>query len=186
MKKILKEYLPFVILIALILVIKSFVVTTIRVNGNSMYPTLKNNDIMLLNKIGYRFSEIERFDIVVVQHGNSPIIKRVIGLPGEVVEYNDNYKLALYINPYKTNFIKNNNSLIIDNKYYEYKIDFIEKDYIISESMNQYIKIYIDIDLKSSDKINNNILQVKILESDQKIICYLKNYIKKGVKKWKK
>jgi len=112
--------------------------------------------------------------------------KKYYQIIGQVVEYNDNYKLALYINPYKTNVIKNNNSLIIDNKYYEYKIDFIEKDYIISESMNQYIKIYIDIDLKSSDKINNNILQVKILESDQKIICYLKNYIKKGVKKWKK
>lgn len=90
LKKILKEYLPFAVLIVLILVLKSYVVTTIRVNGNSMNPTLKNNDIMLLNKIGYRFSDIERFDIVVVQNGDSKIIKRVIGLPGEVVEYKDN------------------------------------------------------------------------------------------------
>lgn len=95
MKKILKEYLPFVILIILILLVKNFVVTTIRVNGDSMYPTLKNNDIMLLNKIGYHFSDIKRFDIVVVQTENSKIIKRVIGLPGEVVEYKDN---VLYIN----------------------------------------------------------------------------------------
>jgi len=121
MKKILKEYLPFVILIALILVIKSFVVTTIRVNGNSMYPTLKNNDIMLLNKIGYRFSEIERFDIVVVQHGNSKIIKRVIGLPGEVVEYNDN---VLYINNEvvsdRYNSIEQDDFLVVleDNEYF--------------------------------------------------------------------
>ena len=95
MKKILREYLPYVILIVLVLIIKSYVVTTIRVNGSSMSPTLKNNDIMLLDKIGYRFSEIERFDIVVVQNVNSKIIKRVIGLPGEVVEYKDN---VLYIN----------------------------------------------------------------------------------------
>lgn len=93
MKKI-KEFLPYVLILVGVVLIKLFVVGTVRVNGNSMYPTLKNNDIMILNKISYYFKNIERFDIVVVKYDEHYIIKRVIGLPGEVVEYKDN---KLYI-----------------------------------------------------------------------------------------
>ena len=93
MKKI-KEFLPYVLILVGVVLIKLFVVGTVRVNGNSMYPTLKNNDIMILNKISYYFKNIERFDIVVVKYKDHYIIKRVIGLPGEVVEYKDN---KLYI-----------------------------------------------------------------------------------------
>ena len=93
MKKI-KEFLPYVLILVGVVLIKLFVVGTVRVNGNSMYPTLKNNDIMILNKISYYFKNIERFDIVVVKYEEHYIIKRVIGLPGEVVEYKDN---KLYI-----------------------------------------------------------------------------------------
>ena len=94
MKKKWKEYIPFVIVIVLILLLKCFVITTIRVNGVSMYPTLHDNDIMLLDKISYRFQDIDRFDIVVVEHGKDKLIKRVIGLPGEVIEYKDNCLLV--------------------------------------------------------------------------------------------
>ena len=50
---------------------------------------------MILNSSAYYFNDIERFDIVVIDEGNEYIIKRVIGLPGETVEYRDN---KLYIN----------------------------------------------------------------------------------------
>jgi signal peptidase I len=50
---------------------------------------------MILNIVGYRFSEIKRFDIVVVDREKEYIIKRVIGLPGETIEYKDN---ELYVN----------------------------------------------------------------------------------------
>ena len=50
---------------------------------------------MILNKLSYKFGDIHRFDIVVVDNGNSNIIKRVIGLPGEIVKFEDN---KLYIN----------------------------------------------------------------------------------------
>lgn len=95
MKKWLKELLPYIVIILVVLLIKQFVVTPIVVNGPSMEPTLKENDVMLLDKISYRFSEIERFDIVVIHHHDSYIIKRVIGLPGERVMYQNN---QLYIN----------------------------------------------------------------------------------------
>ena len=93
-KRIFKEAIPFVIIIAIVLLFKQFVATPIQVNGDSMYPTLKNGDLMLLNKLGYNFGSINRFDIVVVDKGDTYIIKRVIGLPGEHIEYIDS---KLYI-----------------------------------------------------------------------------------------
>lgn len=97
MKKI-KEYLPYIIILILVVLVKIFIVSTVCVNGNSMYKTLNNNDIMLLNKIKYRFLSVKRFDIVVVKYDEHYIIKRVIALPGEVIEYRDN---VLYIDDKK-------------------------------------------------------------------------------------
>ena len=93
-KKMIKENYSYILIIVVILLIRTYIVTPIRVNGTSMYPTLKQNEIMILNKIGLK-SGIDRFDIVVVKTDNNRIIKRVIGLPGESVMYEDG---KLYIN----------------------------------------------------------------------------------------
>lgn len=93
-KKIIKENYSYILIIIVILLIRTYIVTPIRVNGTSMYPTLKQNEIMILNKIVLK-SGIDRFDIVVVKTDNNRIIKRVIGLPGESVMYEDG---KLYIN----------------------------------------------------------------------------------------
>ena len=95
MKNIVKELIPYVVIVIAVLLIKKFIVSPIRVIGPSMKDTLQNKDIMILDKISYRFSDIKRFDIVVVSYENDYIIKRVIGLPGDTVEYKDN---TLYIN----------------------------------------------------------------------------------------
>ena len=60
-----------------------------------MVPTLLDGDIMILDKIGYRLNGLKRFDIVVIKYNNEKIIKRVIGLPGDYIEYKDN---ILYVN----------------------------------------------------------------------------------------
>ena len=60
-----------------------------------MKDTLFDGDIMLLDKLSYRFRDIKRFEIIVIKYDNELIIKRVIGLPGDVVEYTDN---KLYVN----------------------------------------------------------------------------------------
>jgi len=94
-KENIKELLPYIIVIMIVLAIKTFVVAPIRVNGPSMEDTLYNGDIMILDEISYKFNKIERFDIVVVKYEKEYLIKRVIGLPGEKVEYKNN---KLYIN----------------------------------------------------------------------------------------
>ncbi len=92
MEKIIKELIPYIIIIVVVVLIRSFIITPIKVDGASMEPTLNDNEILILKKYDHSF---ERFDIVVFKYGGSSLIKRVIGLPGETVEYRDN---KLYIN----------------------------------------------------------------------------------------
>lgn len=89
------ELIPYVAIIIIVLLVKQFLFTTVIVHGASMENTLHDRDIMFLDKIGTKLFGINRFDIVVVDTDNNKIIKRVIGLPGETVEYRDN---KLYIN----------------------------------------------------------------------------------------
>lgn len=95
MNKVLKELIPYVVIVVVVVLIRSFLVTPVFVVGDSMVPTLKDKQILLLDKFKYRFNDIDRFDIVVIKVGKKEIIKRVIGLPGEYVSYKDN---KLYIN----------------------------------------------------------------------------------------
>jgi len=104
--------IPYIIVLLLVLLIKQFVITPMQVKGDSMYPTLKNGDFMVLNKLSYNFHDIERFDIVVVDKDDSYIIKRVIGLPNETIKYENN---ELYING-----------------------EYIEEDYIDNHTTNDF------------------------------------------------
>lgn len=76
--------------------IRYFLFTPIVVDGDSMMPTLENGDRMIVNKIGYKIGDPDRFDIIVFHAPEQKdYIKRVIGLPGDYVEYKDD---QLYIN----------------------------------------------------------------------------------------
>lgn len=120
-KKWIKENLLFTILLLIIIIIRIFFYSPIRVNGSSMYPTLQDKEFMILNKIGLQ-KGINRFDIVVVESNGKYIIKRVIGLPGESVMYSDN---KLYINgkTIEDNYSKSEtenfeNVILKDNEYF--------------------------------------------------------------------
>ncbi len=95
---VIKENLIYIIIILIVLFIKIYIFSPIRVSGESMHPTLEDKDIMILNEYYYRFNDIKRFDIIVIKLDNEYIIKRVIGLPGEKIEYKDN---NLYVNDKK-------------------------------------------------------------------------------------
>ena len=70
-KQIIKEMVPYVIILFAVILIRLFVVTPVIVDGSSMYSTLENNDILLLKKYDRSF---ERFDIVVVDFMNQKLI----------------------------------------------------------------------------------------------------------------
>jgi len=92
--KFIREIIPYLIIILIVIIIRSFIVTPIMVSGESMVPTLDGGELMLLKKYD---TDYERFDIVVVNktvEGDN-LIKRVIGLPGETIRYKSG---RLYIN----------------------------------------------------------------------------------------
>ena len=102
--KFFREAIPYIIIILLVIIIRSFIITPIKVDGTSMYNTLDNGEILLLKKYEKSY---KRFDVIVFYNGQDRLIKRIIGLPGEEVKYKDN---KLYINGkyIKEDFLKNN------------------------------------------------------------------------------
>ncbi|MCU1427924.1 MAG: signal peptidase [Actinomycetia bacterium] len=83
------------------LLIKTFLFQAFYIPSESMVPTLKTNDRVLVNKLSYKFHDIHRGDIVVFTKPPSEasnikdLVKRVIGLPNETVEGRNNH---IYIN----------------------------------------------------------------------------------------
>ncbi len=107
MKEKVKGALPYIIILVVVIVIRFFIVTPVRVNGPSMNETLSDGDILILNKLDKKY---DRFDIVVLSSNvvGEAAIKRVIGLPGETVEIQNG---AVYINTKKLEDPYNNINL---------------------------------------------------------------------------
>lgn len=89
-KNLLKELLGWVrdLAIALVVVflIFNFIGQKTNVVGKSMEPTLHDGDQLIIDKMTYRFQDVERFDIIVFPYEPKLFyIKRVIGMPGETI-----------------------------------------------------------------------------------------------------
>lgn len=91
-----KEVISWIKLIAAAFVIafilKTYVFQIALVNQISMEPTLHEGEILVIAKVNYLFSDPARGDIVVLKDEleNKYLIKRTIGLPGEVVDIRNN------------------------------------------------------------------------------------------------
>ncbi|MEG0408018.1 MAG: signal peptidase I, partial [Bacilli bacterium] len=94
-KEFIKDAFGYIVTIVIVLFLVVYVVTLQAVVGPSMKPTYNNKDLLLLNKTYRYIGNIKRGDIIAVEHEENNIIKRVIGLPGEKIEYK-NHKI--YIN----------------------------------------------------------------------------------------
>jgi signal peptidase I len=86
------------------LVVKAFLFQAFYIPSDSMVPTLKTNDRVIVNKLSYHLHKIHRGDIVVFRTPKGPdgkpidptikdLVKRVIGLPGETVSEKDGHIL---------------------------------------------------------------------------------------------
>ena len=90
MKSKIKEFIPYLVVILLVILIRTFLVTPAIVDGASMEKTLYDNEMVILNKISLKTKGIDRFDIIVIKYGEDFLIKRAIGLPNETIEYRNN------------------------------------------------------------------------------------------------
>ncbi|WP_405196549.1 signal peptidase I [Virgibacillus necropolis] len=92
------------IAILLAFFLRTFVFATSIVEGESMIPTLEDGERVIFNKFIYLVDEPERGDVVIIKRPIKNYVKRVIGLPGETVKFQDH---QLYINgeKYEETFI---------------------------------------------------------------------------------
>ena len=109
--KLLKEWSPFALFIIVMLLLRVYVWQPVIVEGHSMDPTLADKERLVIIKT----ARIKRQDIVVAKEYNKEdqstknIVKRVIGMPGDTISYNNN---VLKVNgkviaePYLTNYQK--------------------------------------------------------------------------------
>ena len=87
--------LPVILLISFALVfgfVRPVIAAPFYVGSESMVPTLMVKDRLLVNKFIYRFTEPSRGDIALFENqqgGGDPLIKRVVGLPGDRLELRD-------------------------------------------------------------------------------------------------
>ena len=77
----------------------NYVAQTTYMTGESMKPTLKNGQAVIVHKISYHFTDPKRFDVIVFENNKNNnshfYIKRIIGLPGETIQITDG---EVYIN----------------------------------------------------------------------------------------
>lgn len=78
--------------VAIAAVVRTFIFEPVKVEGNSMNDTLVNGEVMFVTKYDYLKDGPERFDVVICHYpdrGNTNFVKRVVGLPGDIVAIQD-------------------------------------------------------------------------------------------------
>lgn len=96
-KEIREWVISLVAAVVLVVIIRSFFFTIIRVDGGSMSDTLLNNDRLFVSVLDVKKDGPERFDVVICKYPNRPdqYVKRVIGMPGDTLMVR---RGVLYIN----------------------------------------------------------------------------------------
>lgn len=151
-------------------IIRVFLFTPIVVDGISMMPTLSDGDRMVVNKIGYTIGEPKRFDIVVFHaEVQKDYIKRVIGLPGDEIEYIDD---VLYVNgdPYEEPYLDQYKAEISDAPLTE---DFKLEDKIQSKTVPEgYVFVLGDNRRKSKDSRHIGVVPIDEIIGNTKLVFW--------------
>ena len=100
---VIREWLDLIVLVGAIYALVNLSTVRFVVRGSSMEPTFRDDQLLLVSRMNYLLAEPQRGDIVVFHYPKAPTedyIKRVIGLPGEIVEIKDR---EVYVNGIKLN-----------------------------------------------------------------------------------
>ena len=96
---VIKEYLQIVIIFFMVFtIVYLFIGQLFEVTGDSMFPTFRDKEQVIAEKISVNFTNLERGDIIIFKNqyeGNKLLIKRVVALPGERFQIRDG---NVYIN----------------------------------------------------------------------------------------
>ncbi len=116
------EVLEYVRLIAIVvgvtIFLEAFIIVNAVIPSASMEPTIMTGDHIFGNRLAYRISDPERYDIIIFRYPDDEkqlFIKRVIGLPGDKVEFRDG---DVYVNdesvPLRDDFCSVQDQTVID------------------------------------------------------------------------
>lgn len=121
LNEVLYVFRTIVVTSVLIFMIFNFLFTPVTVDGPSMTPTLLDKQWGFSSLFGKFFGNYKRFDVVVVDYveKDMKLVKRIIGLPGETIEYYDD-------------------KLYVDGKYV--KETYFDKKYVNSQTYNGAIQ----------------------------------------------
>lgn len=92
MKQIVEWIFAAAVGVAIAMVLRYFVVEGYRVSGESMSPTFQHGDYVFAEKISYKLGDLDYGDVVIVETKNAEnkkIIKRVVGLEGDLIQIKD-------------------------------------------------------------------------------------------------
>ncbi len=108
---------------AVIFLVIQFVARPVQVIGRSMYPTLQDGAYGFSNVLSSKLNRYERFDIAIIyiEEKNEYIVKRIIGMPKETVEYRSG---VLYIDGQQV------------------EEPFLNADYISTYAQGEFMKDY--------------------------------------------
>jgi len=109
-KEFIKDSLKYIIFIFVVLIIAIYVIGLQQVVGDSMNPTLMNQDVVIIDKLTYKFIPLKRGDIISFYYDDTKyLVKRIVGLPGESLEIKNNkiYIDGKAINDYVENIKMN-------------------------------------------------------------------------------
>ena len=73
--KIIKEIIPYIVILIVVILVRMYLITPITVVGSSMDPTLHDKQMLILSKISYKIHDIERFDIIVIRDTDGDLIQ---------------------------------------------------------------------------------------------------------------
>lgn len=137
-KGFMKSTAEIVAIVATTFLVFTYVVKPINIEGSSMKPTIFDKDLAMVDAIGLKQNGVKRFDIVIVESErlNSNLIKRVIGLPGETIEFKND---QLYVNgnytpePFLDQTFMETSKLETNKDYFtsDFKITLMDDEYFV-------------------------------------------------------
>lgn len=143
-----KSFFP---VLALVLVLRSFLVEPFQIPSGSMKPTLEVGDFILVNKFSYgirlpvvdtkviEVGEPQRGDVMVFRFPSEPTvnyIKRVVGLPGDHVRYSSDKRLFVNGQPVAEQLIGDEPGSLGSARLFSEKLG--EAEHLIRKEMRRY------------------------------------------------
>lgn len=90
--KLMKKFKVFALSFFIVLILFNFKI--VKVQGNSMYPILKNNTFLIADRYLYKLFEIQKNDILLLEVDKKEVVKKIVGFPGENINI-ENKKITL-------------------------------------------------------------------------------------------